>query len=183
MDTNLNKNPLTPLYGYMVSAGLDVSLYTSSLRQTALKIIQVNNLHSAPRNIHCIEDLILRLIDSSFILLIPDKASINYPMTFLFSRVIKNTLSSSFFHSKEIFLFHNDLFHAFSDYPPFPIHPLMKQERDQAIKFLNSTNDTPCFGLFSLFPIDQHYSSVQTEPLFTICPEMDHMVNVITNNI
>jgi hypothetical protein len=157
MEKEKYTNPLETLYAPMVAAGLNISLYGSSLKQTSLKIIQLNNLRDDARGMQVIEDLILRLIDRGFIRFVPTRESMNYPMTFLFSRYISNSMVSAFLQPKNTFLFHNDISKVFSDTPPFPIHPLMKKERDQTIKFLSGAQYQKFPSWFASFPIDGYY--------------------------
>jgi hypothetical protein len=173
--------PPVALYETMVTMGLDVSMYSSSLRHTALNIIWLNNLNNDFRSIQVIESLILNLIDRGFIRLIPNRVLINHHLTFLFSRAVQNPSVSSFLHPKEIFKFHKDLAKVFSNSSPFLIHPLMKRKINKAIKFLSRPHYISFPSWFSLFPIDQHYVNPHMKPPRFMPPVMESMVNDIIN--
>jgi hypothetical protein len=183
MQTMKKKKDSKPLEAFYETMGLNVSLYSSSLQHTAMNIIRLNNLDDDFRNIQVIESLILKLIDRGFIRLISDKVSINYHMTFLFSRAVRNPSVSAFHHPKEIFQFHNDLAKAFSDPPSFPIHPIMKQEIAKSIEFLSRPQYTPLPSWFSSFPIDHYYVDPQMKPLNVMPLVMERMVDDITHPV
>jgi hypothetical protein len=173
-----NPNSVKALYISTVDDKLDVSYYGSSLRQTALNIIEINNLHINNRNLQVIEDLILRLIDSSFIQFISKKEFLNHYLTFIFSQIVQNPYDSSFVHPKEIFLFHNDFVKIFLDSLSFPIHPLMKYEINKVIKFLTKIQYTSFPNMFALFPIDQYYVTIHPKPFYRGTKKVNKQNNI-----